>query len=103
MIYSRENGNQDVKTPMLRVTRGRGRLQRRQGDRVTRWGVVTGHAPTAKLGDTQTVGSRNTGIVRESERRWIMARTFRWMQTLVHWSQLDRKERGHTENNEETR
>ena len=38
MIYSRENGNQDVKTPIVRVTRGRGRSQRRQGDRVTRWG-----------------------------------------------------------------
>ena len=29
MIYSRENGNQDVKTPIVRVTRGRGRSQKR--------------------------------------------------------------------------
>ena len=49
------------------------------GDRGIRWpgeGGGHGHAPARKLGDThtdtQTDRGRNTGIVGESERRWIM-------------------------------
>ena len=73
MIYSRENGNQDVKTPMLRVTRGRGRpVTGGSGDQVrggswSRSGTqIGGHT------HTDTDRGRNTGIVGESERRWIM-------------------------------
>ena len=69
MIYSRENGNQDVKTPILRVTRGRGRL----GTGGSSDQVRGGHWSRSgtQIGEHRQTG-RNTGIVGESERRWIM-------------------------------
>ena len=106
MIYSRENGNQDVKTPIVRVTRGRGRSERRQGDRVTRWGwgamvtLLWSNWETHR----QSGGAGTPGLSGNprGDGSWL-GHSDGCRHTLVHWPQLDRKERGHTENNEETR